>query len=303
MTNTGPQRVVRRFYAAALASLAVIAFAGCPSLATVNEFATAGQQTTAAFPSIGKDFPASCLRAESYDQELQFDTAHGTYKIADIPPADLAARDTSAACADIAHNDSAVLAANDVLGAYLKALARLSDNKLVNYDSSLDTLAKRIETAAKLTDSVKAASGLASWLGDALTRGYRQNKLKSVIVQNDSAVQLVTAGLRRYAADYDTLLAIETGRLDRLYRGALSLDHGRNAPAAVLLLTDYRAKLDAIATKREAADAYRSALTKIAAGHKQLSRATKLTSKEVESTLASYANGLAPLIQKMRKTF
>jgi hypothetical protein len=175
----------------------------------------------------------------------------------------------------------------------------------VNYDTaSFGQMVASVEQSAGVSDSIGAVSALAQWAAAAFTAGYRKSKLRDAVVGNNDAVHRVTHGLVRYTQDYEISLDAERQRLATLMTAVLKLEGTRDPAAQVLAVTEYHTKLDRLAARHAAAEAYIAALNKIAAGHQTLhDNASRMGANEIVSELVSYATSLAPLVAQMHQVF
>ena len=265
----------------------------CVRPTAVASFAAAAGRTSAQLPDVASDLYASCLRFEGYKAARRGD---GWYEPADLVPP-CAARDSAV---------RRVVAMNRLLAGYWSALGALADDRVVAYDKNLDRLATALNADAGLArDRARAITGIASFLGTAVTEGYRRRQLVEAIdSQHDNVARLVEGVREIVATDYANALEVEHQGMSLFYH-ALWREGAAREPIAAALLRDARDERDAALLRKQAAlTDLADALRLVRAGHERLYASRHdLNGPALVAELATYAARLDAAVVAIQKAF
>jgi hypothetical protein len=193
-----------------------------------------------------------------------------------------------------------------VLGRYFAALGALADDRVVDYDASVDDLADALEDDAKLdAGKVRAVSGLAAFAASVTTDAYRHLQLSKVIEEQNGNVATVIDALGEIVAtDYANILDLEVAGMESFYRSALA-EGAEHEPLAAILVRDSRdERIAALEGKRAALAKYVKALATMKAGHQRLYDSRHdLDARVLARTLAGYATQLEEVLPALREAF
>lgn len=278
--------------AVAAAFVAVLSTA-CVRPTAVASFAAAAGRTSAQLPDVASDLYASCLRFEGYKAARRGD---GWYEPADLAPP-CAGRDSAV---------RRVVAMNRVLAGYWSALGALADDRVVGYDKELARLATALNADAGVPrDRARGVTGLAAFLGTAVTEAYRRGQLERAIESQHENVALVVEGLHEiFATDYANALEVEHQGMALFYH-ALWREAATREPIAAALLRDARDERDAALVRKQAALAdLADALRDVRAGHERLYASRHdLNAPALVGDLATYAARLDAAVRALQKAF
>lgn len=279
------QRVAAAFCLSAIVCAAV----GCVDTSAVKRFAAVSAVAGDGFEIVASDLPAACGRQQGYlalaDSQITMDGIRER---------------SQETCADYTALASRLVAANKILMAYLKALERLADDKLVVYDKRIDDFAEALDEADMFdAEKIEAARGLATVLTNAVAGEWRRKEMKKALEEANPDVQALAGVLRDVIEmDYARLLDVEGEAAKHYYLGQIR-EHGQAEPlAATLVLDKWREEDAAVGDRRSAAVAAVKILDKVARGHQKLyDNRDDLSSKQIRELLVEYTLILEELVE------
>jgi len=183
---------------------------------------------------------------------------------------------------------------------YMRALARLASDEVVDYDAQYDALGKAAQNANFADDAeAKAVKKVGGVLTRAVADGYRQKKLREIIGDANEPLQVILGRLRAIAAS----IADETENLEKkahqYYQTAIR--ESRQAGTEALLAGwQYRDEQE-IAGLRRSAETYGDALRAISEGHQALyDNRDELDTAEIRRQLTRHARDMRSAIDALR---
>lgn len=195
----------------------------------------------------------------------------------------------------------ALLALHETVAEYMATLNALAGDDTVVYDKEIDALGKAI-TDAEFADKTQseAASALAKLIAKAVTDGWRQKKLKELILAADENLQLVLGGLQTMMSAFNVDLDGEAGAIKSYYG---TTKKQLSDPTAIVALEEWRIHHESENRERRAAvEAYSKILSAIGNGHKELVRnADDLDNKVLLQQMKRYKKDLKSLFNKVKK--
>ncbi len=183
---------------------------------------------------------------------------------------------------------------------YMRALARLASDEVVDYDAQYDALGKAAQGANFADDAqAEAMKKVGGVLTRAVADGYRQKKLREVIEEANEPLQVILGRLRAIAAS----IADETQNLERkahhYYQTAMR-ESGEAGTEALLAGWQYRDEQE-IAGLRRSAEIYGDALRAISEGHQALyDNRDELDTAEIRRQLTRHARDMRSAIDALR---
>jgi hypothetical protein len=271
---------------AALGLLLPFVCASCGDLSAVAKFAASAKAASTGFSDIAKDFAGSSTRRAVYvsDEEKPVVMKQTqTYK-AEQPE---------------------MLAAQKVLVDYVAALAAISTDSNTSRDNSIQATQGGLQQIGLTANQATAGLGVATKAVNALTAGYRSNKVAKVIHDCNPELQDYLKGLEQIVGtDYPTVLNNERISAQGYY-GHLLHEHGEKEPlAAVLIRLRMQQDLDGIAKREQAAAAYVKILTDIGEGHQKLAdEGERIGPKQLGTIVQPYLDDISAQSAKVAKAY
>lgn len=311
----------------------------CTDLKAIRAFTESSTEIGKGFPNLAKDLSASCKRQHTFQgiQRNQFQPDR-LIAITHPAPGSPEFRKLESKCRTFTEVEAPLIAVNDVLMEYFAAMGALAADDLTAYGDGLDGLGNSL-TKANIFEAgeVNAIKGIASFILEASTEGYRRKQLKKALEQNNRNVRIVTAALQRIIAEkYVLQLRNERDQM-RSYYSTSILQYGdymrrvvasrrqtelvqRGHRAVVVKAqdeSDVQDPLPIIRVKRiwdedekeiqkkiAAAEAYGKAVMKIAEGHQKLYlERDQLGSKEALQIALTYGQTIKSLVDDFREAF
>jgi len=183
---------------------------------------------------------------------------------------------------------------------YMRALARLASNEVVDYDAQYDALGKAAQEANFVDQAQADAVGkVGVVLGRAVADGYRQKKLREVIEDTNEPLQVILGRLRAIGAS----VGGETENLEvkaRHYYQTAMRESGEAGTNALLAGWQYRDEQE-IVRLRSSAESYGEALRAISEGHQALyDNRNHLHAAEIRRQMTRYAQDMRRAIDALR---
>lgn len=275
-------------------------------LVRIQKFTTLASQASEAFPKIANDFYFSCLRA----------TQHQAF-LPERAKSPVVVRITNEqSCPENINFGSRLIAANNILIAYLNSLGKLASNDAVDYSSDIDNLKAEISQIPNINSSqIEGGINIAEILLNATTNDYRKEKLKDVIVSSNKDLQNFTKGLQAIVegAYIDTYLTNESSVINGYYGDYIKnlLEHrteGDTQALTVLLLElddKWVTAKNTVEQRKSFAREYISLLKSIAQDHDAISQTfsngNQPSSKELRKMLDHNTKALESFVEKSRE--
>jgi hypothetical protein len=247
-----------RFAAAGILTLLVATVAACVRPSAVVRYAESASRTTEEFPQLAREIHASCLRVEAYKAQRKsewYDEV--TFRRA------CATRDTAV---------FGLIQANDVIAAYLKALASIAGNSGASLEPQTGRFVKLLAGKAGFNEpQADAAERLAEFVASKSVEGFKRRELSRVIAAHNADVQTVVSTLLRIVTqDFPSAFNVESTAQDNFYRTSLA-EFGEREPLAAILVREQRdRRAMELMNKRRAITSYAAALRRIQSGHQKL---------------------------------
>jgi hypothetical protein len=282
LTVTPPVLSLRIFAVAAL----LLTLSGCVNLDDAAGLSKLSDDARTALPKVSNDIAGTCARQNTlFDNTPEKERPKNSKELDCKPYQDLA---------------SHVAKDQNILLDYFDALGRLSSNKPLGYDASIDTnvtdtgsissLSKSATTAANDAQSILKA------LADAATKGYREKELDELIKDNDPAVQSLTQALKKIIVDdYGIMLSNEESSLDGFYQGPMAAAQSNERLALILVQRQYADDKSALQSRKDAAALYGKTMDGLAALDAKLAK--EATQK---ASLVEMGKQVAPIVESIK---
>jgi hypothetical protein len=235
---------------------------GCVDLDDAAGLSKLSDEARIALPKISNDVAATCARQNTLFENTPVAERAKTEQAQDCKPyqelADHLAKDQEA------------------LIAYFDALGKLSSNKPLGYDATIDQNVTSLSTntafSANAITASNDAQNLMKALADAATNGYREKQLGKLVVSNDAAVQSLTRSLKKViTGDYGSvLLGNEELALDTFYQGPMASAQPNERLDLILVQRQYAHDKAALQTRKDAVTSYAKAMDTLGALHAKL---------------------------------
>ena len=214
-----------------------------------------------ALPKVSNDVAATCAR-----QNALFENT---------PAAERAKTEQAQDCKPYQELADHLAKDEEALLAYFDALGKLSSNKPLGYDTTIDKNVTASSTNTAFSANVIAAGNdaqnLMKALADAATRGYREKQLGELVISNDAAVQSLTRSLKKViTGDYSVLLGDEELSLDTFYQGPMDSTPSNERLALILVQRQYSHDKAALQTRKYCITSYGKAMDDLGALHAKL---------------------------------
>jgi hypothetical protein len=289
-------RWLRRVPPAAVLVACLLPATGCVDSEAVSKFATQAHDVLILGQPVLADLAESCIRAHVAEAPVPADKN----KLFDPTFRATAAADP--ACVGFSQDQPGELAILKVLTDYFGAVSQLaatgSSATGKDSSSSADTARK---DPGETQDALKAASGLAGFLGKVASNGYRERALEKALRDQKDNVDAVIAALRDIVQN-----RYENNELKRekqvITDADLNLLGANDDPAVkALFRAQWQRSMDLIDKKQAAADAFVKALDTMQQGCDALSGTASLKAKDVPSLVQPYTDSLSSLIPSIEK--
>ena len=258
---------------------------GCANLEEVAELSKVVDSMRSSLPVVSEDIAATCERRGKL--------------LADIPDEEKSPTDKPQDCAPFHAVADRVAADQNVLIAYLDALARLANNRPPAYQATLAGNVTTLSGYSGVSPHVVAASSAAQKilgsLADLATSGYRAKHITKLLETTDPAVQQLTAALKDViTVDYPILLENERTSLANYYEAPMAAQKGERL-ALILVQRQYNSDSASLATRLALARAYGQVMTSLAATHSTLTAEARS-----KASMRKLAEDLGPSVTNLR---
>ena len=250
---TAPRRVLSFVSAVLATGLLTGGLYGCVNLKQIQDFAALSAES-AGYEGLARDYVAAP------DRRKQFE-----------PPKFHAQLDALKAKREAQLADLQGL--QSVITAYMSGLGDLASDETINFDKSTSDLAASLNQSKLLSDKdTQAATTISALLARAVTDGYRQRKLKTLITDSNQPLQDVIAATRKIVSQgFVNDLRTESALVSRYYANFMLAPDNPPEPVAMVLAQE--AKVEALAQvdgRIRTAQDFDAVLVKIASGHQYL---------------------------------
>ncbi|RJQ54002.1 MAG: hypothetical protein C4530_17295 [Desulfobacteraceae bacterium] len=245
---------------------------GCANLSAIREFADISV-STAEYTNLTEEYVKWPQTQKRYQPESQYKRLES-----------IAAQRTL--------QEKTLLLRHSLIEEYMDALGQLSADEVVTYDKEVNGLGKAAKEAKFIDEKeADAFNAVAKLLFKAATDAWRQAKLKAFVKTANPDIQRIIGGLRRIIdLGYIGDLEDENAAVQKYYKTIVQESEDKSGITA---LNEWRdAKLESIASRRKAMEAYSLSLKKISDGHQKLNDAVlanRVTSKEFLGQMSRYA--------------
>jgi hypothetical protein len=259
---------------------------GCVDLDDAAGLSKLSDEARIALPKVSNDVAATCARQNTLFENTPVAERAKTEQAQDCKPyqelADHLAKDQEA------------------LIAYFDALGKLSSNKPLGYDATIDENVTALSTntafSANAITAGNDAQNLMKALADAATHGYREKQLGQLVIANDAAVQSLTRALKKViTGDYGSvLLGNEELALDTFYQGPMASAQPNERLDLILVQRQYAHDKAALQTRKDAVASYAKAMDDLGALHAKLKdeAGKKMSMVEVAKQVGPIAESL-----------
>ncbi len=154
----------------------------------------------------------------------------------------------------------------------MQVMSQLAADELVVYDKSLNALGSELaELPGVNPTQVSAVNEIVKFLSKALNDNYRRRKIKTVIRDTNSDIQIVLASVRRIVESNYEDITLENGQaaLDGYYR-SMTWQYQRDPLSVETLKEKWELASKEIQSKRNAAKSYIEIIDRISASHQKL---------------------------------
>jgi len=247
-----------------------------------------------------RDFSETSARTADYTRLVDVYVEHpGLQKrfapeLADILDPEQAKRETQRA---------GLLALHQAIEEYMLALANLSADEAVDYQTDFEALGKALGDAGVEDAQRQAVVTVGALVARAASDGYRRKKIREVIREANEPLQVTIQTLR----DIVDQIAAEAQDLDtsvgRFYESRLreARERGNSGVETILSGWEYRERDEIEKIARAAVD-YSGALEKISAAHEELFlHLDEINSDELQREMRFYAKEIRTAVKTLRE--
>jgi hypothetical protein len=261
---------------------------GVQDIASVQAFATLASRANERYPSLVADFYYSCVRAAEFE--------------ADIIPT---RQDIETRCDRYQQLQPGLLAINQVLESYIRALGTLASDRTIVFDTEFQNLGSAVDSLPSVQpQQTSAVINLINFLVNASVDNYRREELTDVIEISNADLQVVLQTQKDiFDSEYKRLLLIESDTVDDFYRQKM-LELQGNPGEMLNVRQQWQEERRLVAQKLEAADAYVKILDQLGESHQGLyDNRDRLNSEDLAQLMLQHAYKLKPLIESLVEAF
>jgi len=261
---------------------------GVQDIASVQAFAALANQANEKYPSLVADFYNSCVRAAEFDTDV-------------IP----IRRDIEARCDRYQELRPGLLAINQVLESYIRALGNLASNETIVFDAEFQSLGNGVESLPGVQpQQADAVINLINFLVSASVDNYRREKLADVIEISNSDLQITLQTQKGiFSSDYKRLLLIESDTIDDFYRQKM-LQLQANPEELLNIRRQWQEEKVSVNQRLRAANDYLQILDQLGQAHQELyDNRNRLDSASLGQLMLQYTYKLKPLIESLVEAF
>lgn len=259
----------------------LLLISSCTNLRHVSDFSGSAKKGLASFESLGYGFEKSCLD-KCFEQSIQ--------KL-ELNP--------TCPCEQEAKADSATMVIYQALAAYLDGLNRLSANETARYNTKALTDQVASGSFGGITFSPEQATAyinIGNIIGNAVSNGYRKNKVRQYVSEADPSFQELIRFLEfTLSRNLKGILRNQTSMSQVTYF-QLYKDPSLSAFEKRQVAQEYFSRKQKLEQYGKEIDLYTQMLTKIGAGHRELAENIDQWSlADVKSQLSALAGDLEQL--------
>jgi len=196
---------------------------------------------------------------------------------------------------DLGQGETTLLLRHSLIEEYMDALGQLAADEVVTYDKEVDSLGKAAKEAKFVDEKEQTAfQTVAKILLKAATDAWRQGKVKTFVRESNTDIKVVIGGLKQIV-DQGFLGDVQDEKeaIRKYYQRIISESTDK---AGIAALTEWReTRIESLAKREKAIEAYSLSLEKIAEGHQKLYDGVlvdSIRSKELLGQLSRYAKDL-----------
>ena len=261
-----------RFRVAVVGGLISILVCGCANLSAVREFADISA-STAEHTQLTKEYVQWPHTQKRFQPTGEYEKLERMAKLREL-------------------QEKTLLLRHSLIEEYMYALGHLAADEVVRYDKEVESLGKEAKGAKFIDGKEEAAfNAVAKLILTAATDAWRQAKLKAFVRTSNSDIKVVIGGLKQIVDEGFLGDLQDENEAVRKYYQRIVLESSDKAGIAAL--NEWReAKLESIAKRQKAIEAYSLSLQKISDAHQKLNDAVlvdSLTSKEFLGQMSRYA--------------
>lgn len=279
--------------------MVALAMTGCANLPAVGSFSTNTIELADSVDRIAQDTSASCLRRLALDVPIKGIGDDKRQQYAD-------------ACSQLKQSSDLFIELNATTRAYGRVLGQLADNKLVSFDSEVDSVKGAISKIRNGASpyygpaQLNAVGSLADVVLRAATDAYRQREIRRMLDHHEDLVQLASVLSAFITRGYLPVLSNEAGNLDSLEeilndRFISTKLEPLRARELLELLRQQRANL---AERKKAAGDALNAIARMVEVHSQLvQNADKLDDKTLIELVRDYGRRIRDVRKQIQSSF
>jgi hypothetical protein len=204
--------------------------------------------------------------------------------------------------------DATIAMFSNALLAYFSGLGQLADPSTGSTDYSKlgDAIKGNEKVLSKLHitgDQVEAGVSLAHKITDALTRHYKEEKIKEVILEDTAAVRKVVEALSAGLSELQNNIVSDQGQLKAKYF-LVTADPDIDKGARILFAREYQKEVTELEEKKHAIAAQKRGLEVLYRGHQDIAdrlRDNKLSAGQILSLLEQYSADLQTIYNDIKK--
>jgi hypothetical protein len=255
-------RIGRNLWLQSVAMMTLcVSLNGCVDFDDAAGLSKLSDEARIALPKVSNDVAATCVRQNAL--------------LENTPAAERAKTEQAQDCKPYQELADHLAKDQEALLAYFDALGKLSSNKPLGYDATIDKNVTASSTNTAFSANVIAAGNdaqnLMKALADAATRGYREKQLGELVISNDAAIQSLTRSLKKViTGDYGVLLGNEELSLDTFYQGPMASATSNERLALILVQRQYSHDKATLQTRKDCIASYDKAMDDLGALHAKL---------------------------------
>ncbi len=276
--------------------ISALTLAGCASLPAVRDFSASTITLADSVDKIAEDTSASCQRRLTLDVIIRGVTIDQR-------------KDYAAVCAELKHSADLFIDLNRITRAYGMMLGQLADDKLVSFQSEINTARVAIGQLKTVSNNVEptqldAAASLTELILKASTDGYRQRQIKRVLNLHGDLTEFAAILSQYIKRAYLPTLASEADNLDSLAE-ILEFQHIKSEPLRSReLLEVLQQQHIQLTDRKKSADATLDAIKQMLDAHDSLQRnADKLNDRQLAVLLKDYVRQMMRVKKQIETSY
>jgi hypothetical protein len=259
---------------------------GCVNLDDAAGLSKLSDEARVSLPKVSNDVAGTCAR-----QNTLFENT---------PPAERPPTEQAQDCKPYQEIANHLAKDENVLADYFDALGKLSSNKPLGYDATIDqnvtATGANSALAANTISAGNDAQSVLKSLADAATKGYREKQLGQLIQQTDPAIQSLTQSLKKViTVDYALLLSNEELSLDTFYKGPMASAQPNERLALILVQRQYARDKNALQSRKDDIVTYGKIMDDIATLHTKLKQEA-----DKKASVVEIGKQVGPIIESLK---